>query len=165
MQIRFIENNMLEVTNEDGEVFFVPDDMSNRDRYEIWNEWEMQPAPSGTPDDQRVRQNTITAYSEPVHITLDRYKSALDSYMDSVALARVYDNRFTISTYTSSTNPQWRQEAEEFVAWRDEALAKTYELLNQFGNGEGTPPTVEEFLNQLPNPPWPPIGDEPAAEE
>lgn len=50
----------------DGVLMNIPDDMSNRHRRQIWDEWEMAPALEGTPDGERVRINTIAPYIAPV---------------------------------------------------------------------------------------------------
>lgn len=49
----------------DGVDLWIPDDMSNKYRRMIWDEWEMAPAPEGTPDKKRVRVNTIPSYAAP----------------------------------------------------------------------------------------------------
>lgn len=44
----------------------VPDDMGNRHRFMIWDEWEM--TPPGTGDPNRERANTIPPYVPPPYV-------------------------------------------------------------------------------------------------
>lgn len=49
----------------DGASMSIPDDMSNRYRRQIWDIWEMELAPPGTADSERVRVQTIPPYVAP----------------------------------------------------------------------------------------------------
>ncbi|EPE99546.1 hypothetical protein [Rhizobium grahamii] len=66
----------------DGAEMFVPDQMGNKERRRIWDEWEMAPAPEGTPDDQRERANSIPLFPEPA---LPAIKAALKASIDAAA--------------------------------------------------------------------------------
>lgn len=60
----------------EGLLLSIPDDMSNSDRRRIWDEWEMAEMPPGTPDDERVRVNTIPPFvKEIIDETYKLYKS------------------------------------------------------------------------------------------
>ncbi|TDW21080.1 hypothetical protein EV128_12249 [Rhizobium azibense] len=121
-----------------GATMTVPDTMANRHRREI-AEWE-------------AAGNTIPPYQPP--LSLDAYKVAFDAHLDTVAQARQYDNRLTIATYITSSNPQWSAEAEAFISWRDQALTSMFTQLAAVQAG-ATPPTVEEFIAALPVIVWP----------
>ena len=60
----FTESGAIDTTI-DGVRLTVPDEMANRHRRQLWDEWEMAPAPEGTPDEERVRVNTIPPYVAP----------------------------------------------------------------------------------------------------
>ena len=82
------------------------------------------------------------------------YKSAFDSHLDTVAQSKGYDNRISIGTYATSTNPVYVAEAQAFIEWRDNALKSMFEQLAAFEN-EGIHPTIEEFIDNLPKIEWP----------
>lgn len=65
----------------DGTECCVPNDMANRDRRMIWDEWEMAPAPEGTPDSERVRINTIPPYVPPEPSAYRLFKSVFINRM------------------------------------------------------------------------------------
>lgn len=82
------------------------------------------------------------------------YKSAFDNHLDTVAQSKGYDNRISIGTYATSTNPGYVAEAQAFIKWRDNALESMFEQLAAFEN-EGIHPTIEEFIDNLPKIEWP----------
>ena len=86
---------------------------------------------------------------------LEDYKSAIVTMLDATAQERRYDNAVSISTYVSSTNPQWVVEASAFIAWRDAVWAYAYVELEKVMGGLRPQPTVEAFLAELPTLTWP----------
>ncbi len=82
------------------------------------------------------------------------YKAAFDARLDMMAQSKGYDNRISIGTYATSTNPVYVAEAQAFIEWRDAALASMFAQLAAVEAG-GNPPTVEEFLAALPVINWP----------
>lgn len=87
--------------------------------------------------------------------TVDEYKIAIVSMLDGKAKERRYDNAVSISTYINSTNPTWATEATAFVAWRDAVWAYVYAELLKVELEERPQPTVQEFLDELPELVWP----------
>ncbi|XUY27838.1 hypothetical protein RMR21_005635 [Agrobacterium sp. rho-8.1] len=65
----------------DGNKTFVPDDMANRDRYRIWDEWEMGPADEVG---RRERINTIPPFAIP-EPDLEEIKRLLKTQIDEEA--------------------------------------------------------------------------------
>ena len=49
---------------------------------------------------------------------------------------------------------RYRNQANQFIAWRDNVWDKCYEILNAFQNGEIEMPTVEYVLERLPSLEW-----------
>jgi len=82
------------------------------------------------------------------------YKAAFDAHLDAVAQSKSYDNRISIGTYATSTNPAYVAEAQAFIEWRDAALASMFNQLAAVEAG-GVAPTVEEFIAALPVIVWP----------
>ncbi|MQB20556.1 hypothetical protein DXT90_07905 [Agrobacterium tumefaciens] len=90
----------------------------------------------------------------PLIPAIDDYKAAFDAHLDSVAQSKSYDNRITIATYASSTNPVWAVEAQAFIEWRDAALASMFSQLEAVQAG-GEAPTIAQFVGALPVIVWP----------
>lgn len=65
-----------------------------------------------------------------------------------------YRSASSCASYALSTNPQWKAEAEAFIAWRDNVYITCYQIFDAVQNGEPVP-TQEEFLAQLPTLTWP----------
>lgn len=70
---------------------------------------------------------------------------------------RGYDNIATLSSYVTSSNLQWKAEAEAFIMWRDAVFDYAYTLLANVKNGTVPPPTEEQFLAALPALLWPEV--------
>lgn len=121
-------------------------------------------------------------YRDP---TEKEYAEAIQKHIDSIAKSRQYNDSISLSSYTNSTNTQWKQEAEIFVAWRDSVWTTTFQKLNEITqaindaitqhdaqleaamqNGENidannfplilpSKPTIEEIIAELPVITWP----------
>lgn len=91
----------------------------------------------------------------PTPPTTEEYRVAIQGMIDDKARSRLYDNGLALSTYVNSTNQQWAAEAQAFVAWRDSVWTYTYEQLALVQAGERDIPTVQEFLQELPQITWP----------
>ena len=89
----------------------------------------------------------------PLVPSINDFKAAFDAHLDFVAQSRSYDNRVTIATYASSTNPVWAAEAQAFIEWRDAALASMFSQLSAVQAG-GDAPTIDEFIAALPSIEW-----------
>jgi hypothetical protein len=90
------------------------------------------PAPEPTPEEI---QRQITA--------------AIDVYVEAQARALQYNSAAHLVGYVASTVPDWRAEAEAFVAWRDAvwltAITKQAEAMQT-----GIVPSVEDVIEALP---------------
>lgn len=87
--------------------------------------------------------------------TVDDYRIAVEALLDAVARSRRYDNALSISTYVSSTTPQWAVEATAFVAWRDTVWVYAYAELDKMMTSQRPQPLVSDFLAELPSLTWP----------
>jgi hypothetical protein len=67
-------------------------------------------------------------------------------------------------SYLTSSVPRWKQDAEDWVAHRDEVMEYALELINAVQSGEREPPTMEEFVAGLPRIVWT-YGTESSSEE
>ena len=95
--------------------------------------------------------------TEPKVTVEDRIKeiqNAVQILLDNKAQERNYDNGFAIASYANSTDTIFRNEANAFIAWRDQCWRKCYEILADFQQGNIEIPTVDYVLNELPVLDW-----------
>ena len=78
------------------------------------------------------------------------YCSLVNSILTQKALEMGYDGVISILSYLSSTNAQWRAEAETFNAWRDSVWAAALPFINDFSAGKAERLTDDDFLSMLP---------------
>ncbi len=78
------------------------------------------------------------------------YGRALQDHIDAMAREKQYDNGFTLATYVNSSNDKWAKEAADFIAWRDSCWEYAYNIQIQVENGEIQPPSVEDFIANMP---------------
>jgi hypothetical protein len=81
--------------------------------------------------------------------------SLLEDLINKKAQERGYDNALSICTYITSTNQQWAAEAKSFIEWRDGVWLKAIQIKDAIVNNERTPPSLEEFFQELPTLIWP----------
>lgn len=87
--------------------------------------------------------------------TIDQFRSAIQTLIDSHAQSRRYDNGNSLAIYVTSSNPDWAAEAAAFVAWRDAVWAYAYAELDKVLAGEREEPSVDAILGELPELIWP----------
>lgn len=114
---------------------------------------EIEPLEDGT------RQFQIKAPQEPtqeelVRQRIDEIKVNVQNVLDAKAKELEYDNGFTLATYATSTKERYRNQANQFITWRDDVWDKCYEILNAFKAGEIEMPTIEYVLERLPSLEW-----------
>jgi hypothetical protein len=78
--------------------------------------------------------------------------AAIDAHVEAQARTLQYNSAAHLVGYVASTVPDWRAEAEAFVAWRDAvwltAITKQAEAMQT-----GTAPSVKDVIEALPK--WP----------
>lgn len=87
--------------------------------------------------------------------TVEDYATAVQNFVDTIAKAREFNDGVTAATYLTSTIPQWRADAEVFVAWRDTVWAYSYGELDKVRSGVRQQPAIDAFINELPAIEWP----------
>jgi len=87
--------------------------------------------------------------------TKQQYVDALTLLIDTTAQQKDYTSALSCASYVQSTNIQWSDEADAFVAWRDVALEYAYEYLDRVQSGEIINPTIEDFIAGVPVLTWP----------
>lgn len=79
----------------------------------------------------------------------DIYEKALDEKLDSVAREYRYNNRFTFALRAGYPGP-YQAEGIAFAQWMDNCNTQAFQLLEDVKNQIIPMPTVEEFLDSLP---------------
>lgn len=82
-------------------------------------------------------------------------QAQLMPFMDSVAQQRQYDSAISCASYVSSSIPQWKNEADVFVGWRDSVFSYTIAQVQLMQSGQRSVPTFKEFQTELPEIVWP----------
>lgn len=86
----------------------------------------------------------------------DAFPLFLQNYIDSVAIARQYDNSFACISYINSTNVAWSNDAKAFNSWRDSVW--NYVIAQQALIEAGSrpiPTDMTALLAELPVITWP----------
>ena len=87
-----------------------------------------------------------------IPITVQDYDRVMEEHIYNARYARGYTLREPTQFVTSSI-PRWKQDAEDFVLFRDTVLAYGLEVMNHYA-ATGEAPTLDEFKNNLPNIVW-----------
>ena len=85
--------------------------------------------------------------------TLSDYDEAMEAHLQTEREARGYTTREP-DAYLASSNPRWKQDAEDWVAHRDAVMVYALEIINAVQQGLREPPTMDEFKAGLPVIEW-----------
>ncbi|MBA8846280.1 collagenase-like PrtC family protease [Ochrobactrum sp. RH1CCR137] len=86
---------------------------------------------------------------------VDAYRKAIQTLIDSKAQEKQYDDGNSLASYVNSTVPEWADEAQAFVLWRDQVWAYSLGELEKVKNGQREQPSAVDFLAELPAFEWP----------
>lgn len=81
--------------------------------------------------------------------------TAIDSHVEETAKARDYNDAAALAGYVNSTVTAWADEAQAFVAWRDDVWQTAFAMLDEVQAGERAAPTPAEAVGELPEITWP----------
>lgn len=113
---------------------------------ELWSE-----------DDIEYYNNHIIE-SEP-ELTLESFKNQanylIECHVDAVAKQRGYKKAESCASYGLSTKPEWKAEAECFIAWRDEVWEFVINQFTLIESGQAPVPALEDIVPSLPTITWP----------
>lgn len=84
---------------------------------------------------------------------VEDFDKAMEDHLVRERSERGYTTREPDS-YLTSVNPRWKQDAEDWVAHRDEVMEYALDLINAVQSGEREPPTMDEFVAGLPRIVW-----------
>ena len=87
--------------------------------------------------------------------TIATFTAAIRNHVDAVAQAKNYDNAWSLAGYASSTIPEWAEQAQTFVAWRDQVWLFALAEMQVIQAGDKPVPTVADLVASLPEIEWP----------
>lgn len=102
-----------------------------------------------------VIEDTRTIEEKKAELLKD-YQTALQIFVDSVALSKGYNDAATLAGYANSTIPQWANEAQIFIAWRDQFWIEVHTLLTIHESDPDNAPDSNAILALLPQINWDP---------
>lgn len=85
---------------------------------------------------------------KPEPVTVNDYDRAMEEHIYRTRAERGYTTREP-SEYKDSSVPRWRQDALDYIAFRDEVMLYGLSVQNAYAAGEPVP-TLEEFKAALP---------------
>lgn len=83
---------------------------------------------------------------------LSAYDNAMEEYLKEVRIARGYTVREP-SDYKDSQNLRWKQDALDWIAFRDQVMEYGLNVQNTFAT-TGVAPSLEEFRQGFPKITW-----------
>ena len=78
-----------------------------------------------------------------------------ENVIDNTARSKGYGDGVSCSSYATSTNVIWKNEAIAFIAWRDSVWDYLYALLARISDGRNPIPSVLEIIDGIPPMVWP----------
>ena len=92
--------------------------------------------------------NEIT--TPTIEYTISDFYDAVEEYIEATARSRGYSNAAILAGYVYSKIPNWKNEAEIFIAWRDSIWVSVFEILDKAKNEESIlPKTPLIMINNL----------------
>ncbi len=104
-------------------------------------------APKPTPEELDVLVAAYSFYSKA--------KDYVQKTLESTAQQKGYDTVLSMCSYATSTNLQWKEEAEAFIFWRDTIMLNAVNVFNELLSNPSNVPDFEDFKSQLPTINWP----------
>jgi hypothetical protein len=118
----------------------------------VIDKWDMQ-IPKPTLDE-------IMSYEAEVlpAFNLNQLKTeiiaVIESLIEITAMSKNYKTSLSCASYAASTVPQWAQEAQAFIAWRDSIWVYCAQEFQKAKNGDRVIVSAEAFLTELPVISW-----------
>lgn len=100
--------------------------------------------------DMKVEKGVFT-YTDPLPTVAD-YDKAMEDHLLEERTARGYTLREP-SDYRGSSVPRWAQDAEDWIAHRDDVMLYGLDVMNHYAE-TGEAPTLQEFRDNMPNIEW-----------
>lgn len=85
-------------------------------------------------------------------ITVADYDAAMEEYLKAARVARGYTTREP-DCYINSGNPRWKQDAADWIAFRDAVMEYSLAVMNEYAE-TGIAPSLADFKAGLPVIEW-----------
>jgi len=85
---------------------------------------------------------------------LKLFDMSIQNYIDGTAASKSYSNGVSCASYYSSSNTQWKAEANVFIAWRDRVW-ENFEIERIAIDAGADVPDTNAFIASLPQIVWP----------
>jgi len=85
----------------------------------------------------------------------NKIEVSIRELVEAKPLERGYDSLMTLTSYTTSSNAQWKAEADAFIAWRDSVFAYAHQTLSDAQAELISLPSLEDFMAEMPTLTWP----------
>lgn len=98
-----------------------------------------------------ARQLWLADRWSDIPLTVEEYKLAIQSHMDTISRSYGYDDIKTAVTYAEEPAvAKFQVEGQAFRVWRSLCWAYSYEQLAMVEGGQRSQPTIAQFLAELP---------------
>lgn len=102
---------------------------------------------------QDIYGNYYLSGHKPQYIpTIQDYDKILEQHISNTCKQRGYITRQP-DVYLNSKNERWKQDALDFIDFRDECMTYGLEIENKYKNGQSVP-TLKQFKQTLPKIKW-----------
>lgn len=85
---------------------------------------------------------------------IKQFDEALTAHLDKAAQSKRYDNRITCALRAGYMGP-FQAEGQAFASWMDACNYQAYQVMSEVLSGTRNMPTVQEFIDSLPEMVWP----------
>lgn len=89
---------------------------------------------------------------EDIPPTVEDYDAAMETHLNVARVARGYTTREP-DCYINSGNPRWKQDAADWIAFRDAVMEYSLAVMNDYA-ATGKAPTLKEFKAGFPQIKW-----------
>lgn len=84
-----------------------------------------------------------------------QFQTAIEAHIDEVAQGRNFRHADSARGHANSTVPEWKADADVFIAWADAVWGYTFAELAKLEAGEREVPSIAGFIGELPVIEWP----------
>lgn len=99
-----------------------------------------------------IKDGSLVLTEKPVVITIEDYDRAMEKHIKQTRIARGYTTREP-DCYINSGNPRWKQDAADWIAFRDAVMEYSLAVMNEYAE-TGIAPSLADFKAGLPVIEW-----------
>lgn len=85
---------------------------------------------------------------------ISELRMAVNYILDKQANKKNYQNSIDVVSYKESSSNKFKQDANEFIIWRDSVWSYAMEEFEKIRNNTRTVPTIDNFISELPAINW-----------